>query len=71
TAHCLDPGGYRIVNYLTNESIRLRLRTEQLLSLQKWLTDGVYPEELVFYLAELGMNGSEVMNDWIRKGIIE
>ena len=71
TAHCLDPGGYRIVNYLTNESIRLRPRTEQLLSLQKWLTDGVYPEELVFYLAELGMNGSEVMNDWIRKGIIE
>lgn len=71
TNHSLSLGGYTIVNYLTNETTRLHLKTEQLLGLQKWLTDGIYPEMLVTYLSEFGLNGSELVNDWIRKGIIE
>lgn len=71
TNHSLSLSGYTITNYLTNEITHLRLKTEQLLSLQKWLTDGIHPEILITHLSGFGLNGSELVNNWIRKGIIE
>lgn len=69
--HDFSPRGYTITNYLTNGITHLRLKTEQLLSLQKWLTEGIHPEILISYLSKFGLNGTELVNDWIRKGIIE
>ena len=71
TNHSFSPSGYVVTNYLTKQTVRLRLKSEQLLSIQEWLTAGIHPEMLVTHLSEFGLNGNELVNDWIRKGIIE
>lgn len=71
TNHSFNPDGYTVTNYLTNNTIHLRLKTEQLLSLQEWLTNGIHPEMLIANLSTFELNGVEFVNDWIRKGIIE
>lgn len=69
--HRLEKNGYIIVNYLTGEDIILRLATEQILQFQKYLSNGVSEEKLITYLNECKLNGIEMMNELIRKGIIE
>lgn len=69
--HRLTLNGYMIINHLTGGTILLRLRTEQILRLQKLLTDGVSSEDLISCLNEFGLDGAEVMNECMRKGIIE
>jgi len=69
--HRLSRKGYVIMNYLTGGQLLLRLRTEQVLHLQKLLTEGVLAGELIACLDGFGLNGAAVMNESMGKGIIE
>jgi MoaA/NifB/PqqE/SkfB family radical SAM enzyme len=69
--HRLGRGGYRIINYLAESEILLRMRTNQALLLQKMLTEGVSWENLTACLDSFGMNGAEVTGELMRKGIVE
>lgn len=69
--HRLRHNGYWMSNPLTGGEVLLRLRVEQILCLQKILTNGSSAEELIECLNRFELNGIEIMNDCIRKGIIE
>ena len=69
--HRLNRNGYLMINYLTRGEVLLRIRTKQILHLQKLLTDGISVEELITCLDEFGLDGALVTNECMRKGIIE
>lgn len=69
--HTLGRDGYELVNYLTGARMMLRLRTEQILMLQKHLTDGIVADDLVSLLDGFGLNGDRLMEELMRKGIVE
>ena len=69
--HRLDRDGYVMINYLTNGEAVLQMRTEQLLRLQNLLTDGISQEDLTACLDGFGLNGTAVVSELMRKGIVE
>lgn len=69
--HRLERDGYRMINYLTDGEIMLRMGTEQILRLQKLLTEGITMEELTACLDSFGMDGAAVTGELMRKGIVE
>lgn len=69
--HTLRREGYELINYLTGASVVLRLRTEQILQLQKHLTDGIGTDLLVNLLDSFGLDGDRLLEEFMRKGIVE
>ena len=69
--HELRRNGYTITNYLSGETTQIRLKTKEILHLQKMLFNGVSLDELILCLNEFGLNGVAVVDEWMRKGVIE
>lgn len=69
--HRLSRNGYLLINYMTKGEVLLRLRAEQILYLQNILMCGTQLEELVTCLNEFGLDGTAVVDECMRKGIIE
>lgn len=69
--HTLCRDGYELINYLNGARVIIRLRTEQLLQLQEYLTDGIRAEDMVSVLNRYGLDGGRLMEELMRKGIVE
>ena len=67
----LHPAGFRLWNTRLGNYVVLRVKTEQIRVVLSMLQNGVQDEKLVETLNDIRVNGAEVVNELMLKGIIE
>lgn len=67
----LRKDGLIIRNSLTNLNVLLRLRAEDIVTLQKGLEEGISESSLVLLFEKAGFDGESIVNELVLKGIIE
>ena len=71
TLQNLNRRGFTLNNRLTNGYAAFRLKSEQIIRLQRLLSNGVGFNDLSKFFGENGFDGVLTVNDLLRKGLIE
>lgn len=67
----LHPTGFRLWNIRLGEYVLLRIKLEQMNNILHLLDDGVQDDELIKTLYSIGVDGKQIVNELMLKGIIE
>lgn len=67
----LHPSGFKMWNTRTGECALLHIKTEQMRFLLRYLENGIVDEDLINMLTEFNIDGPNVVNEFMLKGIIE